>query len=346
LWHPKFISQTGSTNTLSTQDILLTKNQNGDFIGVGNSNYYNPAQPYFGGSYTLTAKTGIIYQIDAISGDLDTVTDTNGNILTFSEAGIKSNSGTEIKFARDAMGRIVKVIDPMGNEIEYEYDSKGDLVGVTDREGERTQFEYNSTRAHYLDKILDPLGREGAKITYDENGRLNKTINSAGNSVTINYDPANSLQTSYDSLGNPTTYEYDSRGNVIRAIDAMGGTIVMEYDSNNRVTKTTDANNLVTKYTYDDRGNLTSKSETYCGCPGIVPGTTYYTYNKYGQQTSLTLPTGATVFQDYDSRGNLLAMRDGKGSIILAYTYDANGNVISETSNGSTTTYRTHLGSF
>jgi YD repeat-containing protein len=222
LWHPQFISQTGSTNTLSTQDILLTKNQNGDFIGVGNSNYYNPAQAYFGGSYTLTAKTGIIYQIDAVSGDLDTVTDTNGNKLTFSEAGIKSNSGTEIKFARDVAGRIVKVIDPMGNEIGYEYDSKGDLVGVIDREGNQTQFEYNSTRAHYLDKILDPLGREAVKTEYDENGRLKRTLDVNGKGTTITYDPNNPTQTILDALGKPTTFVYDSRGNILQEHRRIG----------------------------------------------------------------------------------------------------------------------------
>jgi RHS repeat-associated protein len=113
----------------------------------------------------------------------------------------------------------------------------------------------------------------------------------------------------------------------------------MEYDDENHLIKTTDANNLVTVYTYDRKGNLATRSETYCGCPGVVPGATTYTYNQWGQQTSLTLPTGATMFQDYDSRGNLLAMRDGLGTTILAYTYDSRGNVLSETSEGSTTRY-------
>jgi RHS repeat-associated protein len=113
----------------------------------------------------------------------------------------------------------------------------------------------------------------------------------------------------------------------------------MEYDDENHLIKTTDANNLVTVYTYDRKGNLATRSETYCGCPGVVPGATTYTYNQWGQQTSLTLPTGATMFQDYDSRGNLLAMRDGLGTTILAYTYDNRGNVLSETSEGSTTRY-------
>jgi RHS repeat-associated protein len=120
----------------------------------------------------------------------------------------------------------------------------------------------------------------------------------------------------------------------------MGATTRMEYDDDNNLIKTIDPNNLVTVYTYDNEHNVLSRSETYCGCPGVVPGTTTYTYTKYGQQTSVTLPTGATLFQDYDYYGNLLALRDGKGSVILAYTYDDNGNVLSETSEGSTTRYK------
>jgi RHS repeat-associated protein len=260
-------------------------------------------------------------------------------MLTFSDREVVSNNGQRVTFDRDNQGRIISVTDPMGEKVEYQYDSKGDLVRVVDREGNTTQFKYSANREHYLEQIIDPLGREAVKTEYDEKGRLKKTSNSGGNSITFDYDPANSIQTVKDGAGNPTTYEYDTRGNVIRVIDATNSTTRMEYDDNNRVIKTIDPNNLVTTYTYDARGNLTSKSETYCGCPGVVPGSTNYTYNGLGQQTSIILPTGASIFQDYDSRGNLLTMRDGKGSVIISYTYDSQGNVTSETSDGSTTRY-------
>jgi RHS repeat-associated protein len=325
LWHPKFISSAGSTNTLSTLDLLLTKNQNGDFVGIGNGNYYNPAQAYFGSSYTLTAKTGIVYQIDAVSGDLNTITDTNGNILTFSEAGIKSNSGVEVKFARDAMGRIVKVIDPMGNEIGYEYDSQGDLIGVTDREGNETQFEYNNTRAHYLDKILDPLGREAVKTEYDSNGRLKRTLNAGGNGIEFIYNPENSLQTVKDALGNETTYEYDSRGNVVAEIDAVGKITKRTYDSNNyQLTETiisdrSNSNGFTTTYTYDSRGNKLTETDA-------LGNTTRYTYSDRSRLLSTTDPLGRTTSNTYDSRGNLIATKDALGNTIR-FNYDNRGQV-------------------
>jgi RHS repeat-associated protein len=354
--YPNFVADKGVTSTLTVPGAVVSVNSvSGDVSGNVNGLlrrnrqgklYTAGGQPYvpqdegFGNRYLLTTKDGTVYEINATSGDLESVTDTNGNKLTYTDYEISSSTGQKVTFERDASGRITSVTDPLGAKVVYAYDAKGDLVSVTDRDGNTTQFGYNSSRAHYLEKIVDPLGREAVKTEYDEQGRLKKTSNASGNGVEFVYDPANAIEIVKDALGNPTTYEYDKRGNVVRAVDAMGGTTRMEYDDDNRVTKTTDANNLVTKYTYDAAGNLTSRSETYCGCAGVVPGSTTYTYNSLGQQTSITLPTGATVFQDYDSRGNLLALRDGKGSQILSYTYDDNGNVLSETSDGTTTTYK------
>ncbi|MUG98765.1 hypothetical protein F7734_43325 [Scytonema sp. UIC 10036] len=161
-----------------------------------------------------------------------------------------------------------------------------------------------------------------------------------GNSVEIDYDPANSLQTALDANGNPTTYEYDTRGNVVRVVDALGHQTQMKYDDDNNLLQVTNANNLVTKYEYDEFGNLKSRTEEYCGCPTVVPGVTYYTYDKYGNMTTLVTPTGASMTMDYDRFGNLLAMKDGLGNVIQSFTYDAVGQVETETDSTGTTTYQ------
>ena len=68
-------------------------------------------------------------------------------------------------------GRITAAIDPMGNPVRYEYDANGDLVAVTDRENNTTRFVYNASRAHYVEQVIDPLGRTGARTEYDDRGR-------------------------------------------------------------------------------------------------------------------------------------------------------------------------------
>src|SRR5206468_4362819 len=113
---------------------------------------------------------------------------------------------------------------------------------VTDRLGNTTQFAYRSSPAHYLDKVIDQLGRTGVRTDYDAQGRLTKVIDAAGNPVEVAYDPTHLLNTITDPLGNKTTEEYDARGNTVRTIDVLGGVTRRTLDANSNMT--TEANKL------------------------------------------------------------------------------------------------------
>jgi RHS repeat-associated protein len=299
---------------------------------------YNPADSLLGGTYILTTKEGIVYEIDAQTGDLNTVTNPNGNTLTFTDAGITSDVGQSVTFGRDAQGRIVSVTDPMGKKVLYGYDAKGDLVSVTDREGNVTQFKYAlAARPHFMTEIIDPLGRAIAKNEYDDKGRLKKVVNAANGFSEIGYDPENQLETIKDALGNPTTYVYDGRGNVLQQVDALGHKTLLEYDEDNNLTKITDPNGLIKIFTYDFQGNMLSKTEPR---PGGGTQTSSYTYNQYGQIKKLTLPTGAGLDFDYDSRGNQTSLKTLSGEVITSSDYDLRGNVLRETDAFGSTTYK------
>ncbi|AFZ10870.1 RHS repeat-associated core domain protein (plasmid) [Oscillatoria nigro-viridis PCC 7112] len=338
MYKPAFESQKGSTVTLTVKDANLIRNEYGEYYGV-NGQPFNPENPAFGRVYVLTTKEGIVYEIDAASGDLLTATDANGNKLTFSDAGIASSTGKSVTFERDAAGRIVGVVDPDGKKVKYEYDAKGDLVAATDQEQNKTEFVYNTDQSHYLEKVIDPLGNTGVRTEYDDKGRLKKIIDADGDPVELIYDPDNSIQTVKDAFGNPTTYVYDSRGNVVKQVNALGQETNFNYDDDNNLIETKDAAGGVTKYTYDASGNLLSRTEPYCGCPGTVPGITRYTYNKYGQTTSIVMPTGTSLHMEYDRAGNMLKMQDGLGNIIQSYVYDSQGRVVQETDTFGTTYY-------
>ncbi|MGL5807948.1 MAG: hypothetical protein ACRC11_21340, partial [Xenococcaceae cyanobacterium] len=330
LWHPKFVSQSGSKNTLTVDDVLLTKSESGQFVALAGL-LYNPVDPYFGGGYTLTTKEGIAYEIDASTGDLKGATDTNGNKLKFSESGITSSTGVNVKFGRDSQGRIVNVTDPQGNVIKYEYDAKGDLVGVTDREKNKTQFKYNTNRPHYLDSIIDPLGRTRIKNEYDSSGRLKRIIDTSGNPVEMVYDPNHSVETIKDALGHQTHYEYDDRGNLVRVVDALGGVTYREYDNNNNLLSETNPEGEKTSYTYDSRGNNLTITDP-------LGNTNYFTYNKFNKLLSITDALGNTVAYDYDSRRNQTAIR--VGSNVIKQSFDAQGNIVAITAaDGSTTQF-------
>jgi YD repeat-containing protein len=318
LYNPAFESDAGVTSTLSVRNPeasgnMLSRNlDTGMFRNLG-AQLYNPADPYFGGTYILTTKEGIEYEIDGQTGDLRKVTDTDGNTLTFTDFDVTSSTGQKIVFERDTQNRITSVTDPMGQKVKYVYNDKGDLTAVTDREGNTTQFEYNNTQAHYLDKIIDPLGRTGIKNEYDASGRLKRILDANGNPVEMIYDPNNSIQKVKDALGHETVYEYDTQGNVVTEIDAEGKITKRAYDSNNNVLKTTvisdrsGPDGFTTEYTYDSDSNMLSMKDA-------LGNTTYYTYGARSRQLSQTDALGRTTLYTYNKQGNLTASTDALGN--------------------------------
>jgi RHS repeat-associated protein len=342
MYKPAFESQKGSTMTLTVKDANLVRNDNGEYYGV-NGQPFNPENPAFGGIYVLTTKEGLVYEIDAASGDLLTATDANGNKLTFSDAGIKSSAGKSVTFERDAEGRIVSVVDPDGKKVKYEYDAKGDLVAVKDREENPTQFKYeDEDRPHFLTEVIDPLGRSGVKTDYDEQGRLKQMVDANGSAVGLIYDPNNSIQKVKDVFEKETTYVYDSRGNVLTEIDPLGKRIDRTYDADNNVenetvitTELNAAGNPVevkskTEWTYDNRGNKLTEKDA-------LGNVSRWTYNSRGQILTETDALGNTATYTYSPSGNLLTAKDAKGNV-TKYNYDLRGNILSITDATNNTT--------
>jgi RHS repeat-associated protein len=329
---PTFLPDDGVTSTLTVADTPLIRGDGGrliPFSGGSVFGYYMPED--WSSHYTLTTKEGIVYQINTETGDIDSITNRNGDVLSFSDGGIVSSNGQQVTFERDAKGRIVTAIDPMGNRIKYQYDANGDLVKVTDRENNTTTFEYNGQQAHYLDKIIDPLGKTGVRNEYDENGRLTKVFNALGNSVQLEYNPDNSLYTTKDALGNATTYEYDVRGNIITEVDAKGGITRRTYDEDNNLLSETNPEGETSSSTYDSSGNKLTETDA-------LGNVTRYTYNTKGDLLSTTDALGNTVTNTYDSNGNPTAI-SGLANGPINLTYGAGGLLTTLTTAEGTTTY-------
>lgn len=345
-YEPTFVSEKGSTSKLTIEfDGYIRTDANGRYIGQ-QGQPFNPADSLFGSVYVLTTKDGTQYRINAKTGDLLTVKDTNGNTLTYTDDAIVSSTGQKVTFERDAQGRIVSVKDPMQEYVRYEYDANGDLVSVTDREKNVTRMVYDTSyddpnyandattidptrakRSHFLREIIDPLGRVGARSEYDENGRLKQIVDANGKAVEMSYDLNNDRQVVRDQLGNETVYVYDDRGNVLTEIDAEGKITQRKYDENNWVTEETIVSDrsddnfndgvvigFTTRYEYDAKGNKLSE-ET-----GIV--TRRDRQGNLISETSLGLKTYST----YGDKGRLLSETDALGRTMLN-RYDARGNL-------------------
>lgn len=355
LYKPVFVADKGSTSILSvdTAGIVLIRGDDNRVVPLSGGSafsYYNPQD--WGNAYKLTTKEGVAYNINATTGDINAITNRNGDVLTFSDGGIVSSNGQQVTFERDPQGRIVAAIDPLGMRVTYQYDAQGDLVKVTDRDKNSTTFEYNDRRPHYLDKVIDPLGQTGIRNEYDQNGRLAKVFNALGNGAQLGYNLENSLYTTKDALGNSTTYEYDLRGNVITEVDAKGGISRRTYDADNNKLSETNPAGATTHYTYDRRGNKLTETDA-------LGNITRYTYNANGDLLSTANALGNTVINTYDSNGNPTAISGlangpinlvyGAGGLLnslitaegtTTYEYDRQGNITKEINPlGHATTY-------
>jgi len=249
---------------------------------------------------------------------LESVTDRNGNTLSFTHDGILHSAGKSVLFTRDAEGRITVITDPNGEQILYRYDAEGDLVGVTDQEGNETTFEYRPN--HLLVNILDPLGRIGIRNEYDDTGRLVAHVDGEGNRIEYTHLLDTRQEVVKDRLGNLTVYEYDARGDVVSMTDGLGGRTEYAYDANRNEILMRDPLGRATTRVYDPQGNLLFENDT-------MGNRRSWTYNARGQVLTYTDALGHGTTNQYDANGNLLREVDALGNV-TTHEYDAMGNLV------------------
>lgn len=288
----------------------------GDFFGSGD--IFNPQR------FILTDTQGTEYLLDKSTG-LVSQTDLDGNTLTLGADGIRSSLGPEVRFDRDAQGRITQITDLEGGVITYDYDAVGDLVSVADQNGATTTYGYISD--HYLDMIDEPDGGSAQRMTYDDDGRLASITDSNGNVTTIstNVDDRTEIITSPD--GNLTTFTArDERGNLTtqnEVYDGVNHITTFTHNANDQITSRTDPEGNTWTGIYDDDDNLLSFTDA-------EGNTTSFTYDENNFPTTITDALGQVSTYDYDARGNLLTSSDQRG-VSQTFTYDSAGNELTRT---------------
>jgi RHS repeat-associated protein len=280
---------------------------------------YNP------NDYRLVTPEGLTYFYNQQAG-LQKITDQNNNVVTFTSAGIFHSGGRHIDFVRDGQGRITSIVDVAGKSITYGYDAAGDLRTFADQTAATTKFAYNPARAHYLDTITDPSGRQAVKTEYDAAGRVVAITDANGNRVVQEFDAVNFRETIRDARGKPTILTYNERGNVTRKETPTDfGPVVEQFfyeDPANpdKETKIINPRGFATTRSFDARGNLLNET--------TADGTTKYTYNTANKLTSVVDTLGRTTAYDYSAQGNLVRVVNPLGDDSL-FTYDSLGRVAS-----------------
>lgn len=317
---PRYSPDRGNTATLTAGSGWLTVSELGELYATGGIPW-NPASPDFGGGFTVTTPDGIEYFVDGLTGEMRTAKDRNNNILYFSEQGIESSvGGVGIRITRDSQGRVSSIADPAGSMIRYRYSAEGNLIQHTDRDGNNTRYIYRDDKAHYLDSVLDPLGRRGVRADYGTDGRLNRLTNAEGNSLATEYNLQTRVVTTVDVLARTRTMEYDDFGNILKSTSPTGAVTRYRYDDYGKLAAVQDAMGNITQTIFDWRGNLLSSTDA-------LGRTTRYQYDAQGNPLAVVDALGAVFKMEYDRSGSNTKVSDAVGRNVR-YRYDANGKAI------------------
>ncbi len=298
--------------------------------------FFNPSR------YKLTTEAGYEYELDENFG-IKSLTDPNGNSLTYTKDGIIHSAGKSILFTRDEQGRITKITDPSGNNLKYQYNTAGDLVSSSDALGNTVRYTYNST--HAMTDIIDPLGRKMVRNLYDDDGRLTGQIDADGNRIHFKHDIEGHMEVFRDLRGFTTTYVYDNRGKIVTEIDAKGNATYRSYDAMGNELTRTDPLGRTTSFSYDAHGNVIGKTSP----EGYVTKSAYdehdnllreedaqgnvlsMSYDKENNLLKATDPAGHVFTPVYDNDKRPIATLNGRGKPILSFTFNRDGNPITQT---------------
>ncbi len=327
-----------------------------------------------GGVVNLTYSGGVITQVTdplgntvdytySADGDLETVTDRDGNVTTFVysdwhphlvETVIGPDGLTYDHNVYDEDGRLIQQCNIDGECVEYEHDLTAQTESVTDRGGYEVVTQYDSEGQ--ISSVTDPQGNTWS-WTHDGDGNVTSQTDAEGNLVEYGYNSygARTSETVYvDGVPYTRSWAYDGAGNMTGFTNAAGettsfafngfqkptaisnavGSEALAYDSAGRVTGHTDADGVTTSATYDAAGRLATISDAYGNTAG-------YGYDALGRLTSMTVAEGsideATINRVISPEGHLEELVDPMGASTL-YDNDALGRPVAITdSRGNTT---------
>jgi RHS repeat-associated protein len=240
----------------------------------------------------------VISITDPLGGQTSFTYDTNGNLLTVTDA--RSNVTT---YTYDNMDRLASRTDPLTRAETFAYDGNGNLSTHTDRRGKVTTYTY------------DPLNRE----TFAGYGTVAGTPPTYESTITSSYDAANRPATLTDSVTGSVTFSFDNFDNISSQV-TPNGTVNYAHDAAGRRTSMTVVGQTQVTYGYDNADRLTS----------ITQGSTSVSlsYDAASRRSVVTLPNGITQTYAYDNASGLTGITYALGQTTLGtltYTLDSAG---------------------
>jgi len=321
-------------------------------------------QDAIGNTVSEENTTGVLYGYDLL-GQRTSMMDTSGDsvytydglgritsVTTYrkpAQAGADTadrEDGETVRYEYDGCDQLAAIIYPDGTKVSYTYDKNDNLTAVTDRNGKTTTYVYDA-----INRVTE-IHRPNGVSTYN-------TYNARDQIVTLKNtcDECGWVISQYD-------YTYDENGYIAseKAVESLYGYAwddkhngkhedgrhddKLPHGSKHKGKHDKDGEynfQLVEtdrEFAYDENGRLLSSSEQEENS-GL---TTYeYSYDAVGNRLSYVKKTQTTkhpnktdvaesALYSYNDSNQLVSAKlfDGKKSTTVTYTYDENGNLISE----------------
>lgn len=223
----------------------------------------------------------------------------------------------------DNTGNIIKKIDARNNIERQDYDYAGRIVKTTRTESGQDRI----TRIQY-----DSLGNK--RFYWDESGKMTE----------YQYDKAGRLIqviSPFDHRNQFVKYYYDGASNIIWEKKAQKDgwqEIQYEYDARNRITdiyQYLSPNNWIRTIFRYDAMNQVILRRTGDTLSSEGREVIKYTYDRFGNVTSMTDARGCTEYYEYDKTGRLQKKTD-RNKDQTFYQHNALGHLLKETVQKST----------
>ena len=222
--------------------------------------------------------------------------DNNGRIIGISTVSSVQNLSGTTSYVYDELGQLVSETNGT-TTYEYAYDSKGNISSRKAYSGET--LVDTDTFTYGADAWEDRLtGYNNGTITYDTIGNpttyLGATLTWRGRELS-----------SYSKNGKQISYSYDVDGMRYQKIVKNNGTETARYD-----------------YVYSD-GKLILLTYTSNG----TANTARFIYDSFGEPRGFILNNSASYLYLKNGQGDITAIVDENGEILVRYTYNAWGAV-------------------
>lgn len=200
-----------------------------------------------------------------------------------------------------------------------------------------TMYGYSTSKQ--LIQATNMIG--SVNITYDSSGAPIQIAYPNGHKIGYSYDSGRRTSMSIDD-GYSITYQYDTSGTHVTQINLLNGTstsfilVQFSYYSSGKIQRKTLGNQQYTTYKYMGLKGRLSEMNTFTSNDHLL-SSYIYQYDDEGRVVSVITLSG-TFNYSYDGIGQLTGWTNPSGETTL-FTYDGNGNRVSEVTNGVKATY-------